>query len=285
MCLLSAGGTTNKIIRRRRFYKPEDILAEIKRKIEDLSLRSECIDYLTFVPDGEPTLDINLGKEISLLKQIDIPIAILTNASLLWNKSVRKSLLKADLVSFKVDAISEELWRLINRPHKSLRLNKVLEGIKEFAKEFDGKIISESMIINGIKYDEEFERIGRFLGDLENLSIAYIAVPVRPPTKKWVKPAGREVLKEAFQIFSNILGSDRVKLMVEHEGNNFIFTGRIEDEILSIAAVHPIRKEAIMRLLEKAETDWHIIEKPLQEGKLIKVEYNGNEYYRAKPIV
>ncbi|MEM4462029.1 MAG: radical SAM protein, partial [Candidatus Bathyarchaeia archaeon] len=101
------GETTNKIIRRRRFYKPEDILTEVEKRVKDIYLKDEHIDYLTFVPDGEPTLDANLGREISLLKRIGIPIAVLTNASLLWNKDVRKSLLEADLVSLKVDAVSE----------------------------------------------------------------------------------------------------------------------------------------------------------------------------------
>jgi len=278
------GETTNKIIRRRRFYKPEDILTEVEKRVKDIYLKDEHIDYLTFVPDGEPTLDANLGREISLLKRIGIPIAVLTNASLLWNKDVRKSLLEADLVSLKVDAVSKELWRLVNKPHESLQINRILEGVRRFTEEFNGVVISETMIIDGIEYNGEFERIGRFLEGLDNLSVAYISVPVRPPSEKWVKPARREILNEAFQIFSRILGGSRVKFLVEHEGNDFAFTGRIEDEILGIAAVHPIRKEAMIKLLEKAKADWQIVEKLLQEGRLVKLEYNGNEYYRAKPI-
>lgn len=276
------GRTTNKIIKRRRFYRPEDILNEVEKRIETLRSKGERIDYLTFVPNGEPTLDVELGREILLLKRIGIPIAVLTNASLLWNKSVRKSLLKADLVSLKIDAISEEVWRLVNRPHKNLRMNKVLEGIRRFAEEFNGTVISETMVIDGVKYNGEFERIGSFLGALKNLSVAYIAVPVRPPTEKWVKPASKKALNEAFQIFSNILGSDKVKLLVEHEENEIVFAERIEDEIIGVAAVHPIRRETIIRLLEKAKADWQLIEKLLQEGKLVKLMYNGKEYYRAK---
>lgn len=70
------------LIRRRRFYKPKEILTEVERKVEELRLKGERIDYLTFVPGGEPTLDANLGREILLLKRIGIPIAIITNASL-----------------------------------------------------------------------------------------------------------------------------------------------------------------------------------------------------------
>jgi len=77
------GKTSNMLVKRQSFYKPEDVLREVKRKVHEASLRDERIDYLTFVPDGEPTLDINIGEEISLLKRIGIPIAVITNASLL----------------------------------------------------------------------------------------------------------------------------------------------------------------------------------------------------------
>ncbi len=127
----------------------------------------------------------------------------------------------------------------------------------------------------------EFERIGSFLGKLKNLSTIYIAVPTRPPTEEWVKPARNDILNKAFQAFSRLLGVDGIKFLVEHEGNNFALAGKIEDEMLSIAAVHPIRKEAIARLLERAKADWRIVEKLLQEGKLIKIEYNRNEYYKS----
>lgn len=138
------------------------------------------------------------------------------------------------------------------------------------------------MLIDGIEYGEEFKRIAGFLGKLDKLGIAYISVPTRPPTEKWVKPARKEVLNDAFQEFFKILGSHRIKFLVEHEENSFSLTGKIEDDILSIAAVHPIRKEVVASLLKRVGADWQIVEKLLQEGKLIKLKYGGNEYYRSK---
>ena len=117
------GRINHMLFNRQVFYKPEDILIQVKRKINKATLRGEKIDYLTFVPDGEPTLDINMGKEISLLKQMGIPIAVITNASLLWQERVRKDLMEADFISLKVDAVNQDFWKSINRPHKSLRLN------------------------------------------------------------------------------------------------------------------------------------------------------------------
>jgi len=267
---------------RQAFYKPEDIFHEVKRKVKEAVSCNENIDYLTFVPDGEPTLDINLSKEISLLKQLETPIAVLTNASLLWREDVREDLLEADFVSLKVDAVSENLWRKINRPHKNLKLNTVLEGIVKFTEKFRGKIVSETMLIDGINYGDEFERIAEFLGQLKTLDEAYIAIPTRPPTEKWVKPAKEEAINDAFQAFAKKLGADRVEYLIGYEGNAFAFTGNVEEDLLSITAVHPMRKEAIIEFLKKADADWRVIERLLTEGKLIELEYEGNLYYMRK---
>jgi len=276
------GRTINMTTDRQAFYKPEDIFREVKRKVDEASSRNERVDYLTFVPDGEPTLDINLGKEISILKQIEIPVAVITNASLIWRKDVKEDLLKANLISLKVDAVSEDLWRRINRPHKNLKLNAVLEGVTEFANEFKGTIISETMLIDGINYGEEFEKTAIFLKNLEKLDKAYIAIPTRPPAEKWVKPAKEETLNAAFQIFSEKLGVDRVEYLIGYEGNAFAFTGRVEEDLLSITAVHPMRKEAVKEFLKKANADWRVIEKLLEEDKLIELEYEGNRYYMRR---
>jgi wyosine [tRNA(Phe)-imidazoG37] synthetase (radical SAM superfamily) len=273
------GRTINMTTGRQSFYKPEDICREVERKVDEASSRNERVDYLTFVPDGEPTLDINLGKGISILKQIEIPIAVITNASLIRRDDVKEDLLKANLVSLKVDAVSEDLWRRINRPDKDLKLSAILEGITEFANEFKGTIISETMLVDGINYESEFEKTADFLKNLKRLDKAYIAIPTRPPAEKWVKPAKEETVNAAFQVSSERLGVDRVEYLIGYEGNAFAFTGRVEEDLLSITAVHPMRKEAVEEFLNKANTDWRVIEKLLKEDKLIELEYEGNKYY------
>jgi wyosine [tRNA(Phe)-imidazoG37] synthetase (radical SAM superfamily) len=276
------GKTRNILVDRQSFYRPEDILRQVKRKVNEASLRKEKIDYLTFVPDGEPTLDINVGEEISLLRHIGIPIAVVTNASLLWHDGVRDDLQEANFVSLKVDAVSQDLWKRVNRPHKSLKLEMILDGIKHFAKTFEGNIVSETMLIDNVKYNSEFERIAEFLGGLNKLDKAYIAIPTRPPTEKWIKPAKEEDINAAFQMFSEKLGSGRVEYLIGYEGNAFAFTGNVKEDLLSIMAVHPMREEAVKKFLEKADTDWQIVESFLHEGKLVRLEYEGNVYYMRK---
>ena len=277
------GRTTNMTVERRYFYDPEDILREVERRVHEVHSRDERIDYLTFVPDGEPTLDINIGKEISLLKErINIPIAVITNASLLWLNDVREDLMEADLVSVKIDAVNESLWRVVNRPHKSLKLGAILEGIREFAKIFDGKVVSETMVIDDINYNKEFERIAGFLENLAKLDKAYIATPTRPPAEEWVKPAKEEVLNEAFQTFSKKLGEDKVEFLVGYEGNIFTLTGNIKEDLLSVMSVHPMREEAIEELLKKANASWRIVDELLRDGELVRLEYEGKVYYKRK---
>jgi wyosine [tRNA(Phe)-imidazoG37] synthetase (radical SAM superfamily) len=276
------GKTTNMSCERRIFHRPEKIVAEVKKKIQRANLRNETINYLTFAPDGEPTLDINLGREISLLKQIEIRVAVLTNASLIWRRDVREDLRKADMVSLKVDAVSDNIWRRVNRPCKDLSFDLILEGIATVAREFKGTIISETMLVDSVDYGNEFEKIADFLKSLKRLNRAYIAVPTRPPTENWGRSPKEETLNRAFQVFSEKLGVDRVEYLIGYEGDAFAFTGNVEEDLLSITAVHPMRKEAVEKLLKKANADWHIIHKLLQEGKLGEVEYEGNTYYTRK---
>jgi len=268
-------------IDRRSFYPPELVFEEVKRKAWEAKEKGERIDYLTFVPDGEPTLDANLGQEIEMLKALNIPLAILTNSSLIWREDVREDLLKLNLVSLKLDAVSENLWRRIDRPHKTLRLDKILEGMLEFRKDFDGKLVTETMLIDGINYGEEFKKIAEFLRKLKP-DIAYIAVPTRPPWEKWVKPAREEIINMAFQAFAEAIGEGKVEYLIGYEGNAFAFTGNVEEDILSITAVHPMREDALKELLKKANVDWATVEKPIEEGKLIELEYGEKRFYMRK---
>jgi wyosine [tRNA(Phe)-imidazoG37] synthetase (radical SAM superfamily) len=275
------GKTLNRTTERQTFYKPEDIFHEVKRKVDELASRNDKIDYLTFVPDGEPTLDTNLGDEISLLKQIGVPIAVLTNASLLWQEDVREGLLKADFISLKVDSVSDNLWRSIDRPYKNLKLNAILESIVDLTTEFKGTIVSETMLVNGIDYGDEFEKIAEFLRRLKKLDKAYVAIPTRPPAERWVKPATEKIINAAFQIFSKNHGADKVEYLIGDEGDAFVFTGNVKD-LLGITAVHPMRKEAVEEFLKKANADWQIIEELLRENKIMELEYKGKTYYMRK---
>ncbi len=142
-CVYCQIGLTNSMsYRRQSFFTPDDIFDEAAARIAELSRANERIDYLSFVPDGEPTLDINLGKTIDKLKKFGIKIAVITNASLIWDRDVRSGLMNADWVSLKIDSVDEEVWRKIDRPHGSLHLDAIMDGAIEFSRAFKGMLVT-----------------------------------------------------------------------------------------------------------------------------------------------
>ncbi|MEA1993245.1 MAG: radical SAM protein [Euryarchaeota archaeon] len=265
---------------RREYYKREKILRDAEKKVENARKRGEKIDYLTFVPDGEPTIDINIGKEIGSLRKLGIKIAVITNASLIWKEEIQEDLCMADWVSLKVDAVSNDIWRRIDRPDKTLHLEKILDGLLSFAEKFKGELMTETMLIQEVNDgDEEIEKIARFLGKLKPHK-SYISIPTRPPAENWAVPASEDDINKAFQVFNE--KNIEVEYLIGYEGNAFAFTGNAEKDLLSITSVHPMRKEAVKELLKKADADWVIVEKLMKEGKMKGVKYRGKRYYMRK---
>jgi wyosine [tRNA(Phe)-imidazoG37] synthetase (radical SAM superfamily) len=268
-------------VERRSFYQPVEILAAAKEKVEKSRELGQTIDYLTFVPDGEPTLDINLGQEIEVLKRLGIRIAVISNASLIWDKKVRDDLSKADWVSLKVDAVKEMAWRRINRPHRVLKLQDILQGTLSFSRNYKGVLTTETMLVRDVNDDKgALETTADFLAQVHPAK-AYISVPTRPPAEEWASPPQEESLNRAYQILNTRL--ERVELLVGYEGDVFDFTGDMERDLLSIMAVHPMREEAVKKFLEHAGSGWEIIQSMIDAGLLIETEYDGKKFYLRRP--
>lgn len=266
-------------VERQTFYDPEEIAQATEDRVKQVRKRGEPIHYLTFVPDGEPTLDANLGREIDLLKSLDIKIAVLTNGSLIWREDVRQDLQKADWVSLKVDAVSEKTWHRINRPHKSLKLEKIVQGMLEFAGSFEGELATETMLVRDVNGDlAEIARIAEFLRVLKPTK-AYVAIPIRPPAKR-VMPASEQTINAAYQIFAERLS--RVEYLIGYEGNAFSCTGNVREDLLSITAVHPMREEAVEEFLKGGGTSWKTVQGLIKSRDIIELEYQGKKFYMRK---
>ena len=274
------GKTSNIKIQPQIFYSPSQIFKEVQNKVEKSKEKGESIDYLTFVPDGEPTLDINLGREIKLFKSLGIKIAVITNASLMEQRQVRENLEEADLVSLKVDSVEEEIWRKVNHPHRSLCLKSILEGILEFSRTFKGKIITETMLIKDVNDDNQhIKKVANFLGKLKP-SRSYLSLPIRPPADSWVQFPSEEVVNQSYNLLKEKI--DQVECLIGYEGNAFAFTGNAEEDLLSITSVHPMREEALRDFLKRAKSDWSTILKLINKGQLVETDYKGNKFYIRK---
>lgn len=273
------GRTPDMQIERREFYSQERVVKEVERKAKETEDAGECVDYLTFVPDGEPTLDINIGKEIEGLKQLGIKIAVITNASLIWREDVRNDLYKADWVSVKVDAVSKNIWRRVDRPHGNLSLDKILEDMQIFSQNFEGEMVTETMLIDGINDgDEEIKNIASFISGLDTEK-SYISIPTRPPAED-VKSPSEHKINAAYQIFRN--AGIKAEYLIGYEGNEFASTGNVEEDLLGIMSVHPMREYAVKEFLEKAGFGWNALEKLLMENKIVETDYQGNKFYMRK---
>jgi len=274
------GKTITLQCERQAFYEPDDLAREVKEKVNEAKKRDTKIDYLSFVPDGEPTLDINLGKIIELIRPLNIKIAVITNGSLIDRKDVREDLQKADLVSLKVDAVTRKHWLRTDRPYKSLDLKAILNGMLEFKAIFKGEIITETMLLKGMNDSyEEIRKIANFLKLLKPTK-SYISIPTRPTAVKGILPASDEALNIAYQIFKQNV--DNVEYIIGYEGNEFGFSGNVEEDLLGITSVHPMREEAVREYLKKAGADWHVITDLIQSGSLIELKYRGKNFYMRK---
>jgi len=262
------------------YHNQACIFEGVRKKIIKVEEQGRKIDYITFVPDGEPTLDINLGKEIELLRQLGRKIAVITNASLMGSDDVKEELCSADLVSVKMDTVSKDIWRNIDRPRRNFSLDTILQGILDFSKYFDGELITETMLVKDVNDElEEISKVADYLAQVKHTK-SYLSIPTRPPTERWVEPADEHTLSAAYALFSKM--AIKTEYLIGYEGNEFAFTGDVERDILSITSVHPMRKDAVEEYLEKAHTDWHEIENLVEAEKLIKIPYKQELFYMRK---
>jgi len=268
------------IAQRKAFYDPEDLFHEVEEKIVLLKQKNEIIDYLTLVPDGEPTLDLNLGRLIDLLKPLGIKIALITNSTFLSEPDVRQDLCAADWVSVKIDSIDEDIWKKIDRPNRKISLEKILDGIRSFSQEYKQTLVTETMLVKNLNDGpENITEIAEFLAKI-NPSISYLSTPTRPPAEKWVTQPDEHSINTAYQIFQEY--GLHGEYLIGYEGNEFAFSGDVEEDLLSITSVHPMREDAVVEYLKKASSDFSIVDRLVKEEKLFISEYNHARFFLRK---
>ena len=271
------GRTEHKELQPREFFTPDIIVQAVRTHVDKLRQTGEPIDYLTFVPDGEPTLDVHLAETIEQLRPLGIKIAVISNGSLVWREDVQHALKQADWVSFKVDSVIESIWRAINRPHPDIKLSTVLDGMRRFAAEYKGLLHTETMLVAGVNdKPEDLAVVADFVSELKPHK-GYLSVPTRPPAEPDICAPSEEVVNQAFQIMRNNV--EPMEYLIGYDEGGYAYTGDAENDLLGITAVHPMREPEVAQLLEKGHQDWKLIEKLLAENKLKQVEYAGQNFY------
>ncbi len=246
-CVYCQLGRTSPMTNERREYFPTDeIVAEVEVALK--AHRPGEIDWITFVGSGEPTLHTGLGAMIQRLKSwTALPIAVITNGSLLHLPEVRKELLSADAVLPSVDAGTEALYLKLNRPMPELNYKQFIEGIVAFRNEYRGKLWVEVMLVQGLNDSEEALRNLAAVLQRIRPDEVHLNSPTRPPCEPWVKPVDESVLDRA----QRILGE--VAYVVRPIRGDLDLSGfdNVVDAIVSIITRHPVSEEELVQSLTR----------------------------------
>ena len=279
-CVYCQLGRSKPMVNLRAEYFPrEAMLAEIK---ESLAAHPEgAIDWITFVGSGEPTLHSSLGWLIAEVKKLTkIPVAVITNGSLLYLPEVRQELLLADAIMPTLDAGDAETYRKINRPMGELTFERLVDGIIAFRKEYTGKLWPEIMLIKGI--NDTLPALGLLAATLQRIQPdeVHINLPTRPPAETWVQPPDDEGLLRATAILGDI-----AKIVTPIQGE-FDLSGydNIADAVVGIVTRHPMRENQLVANLARWCPDEinETLKKLESDGRIQVVERYGVRFWSVK---
>jgi len=185
------GATVHTLTERREFVT----LAELKKELE--TAKGVPADYATFAGGGEPTLASNLGQAIEIVRStLKLPVAVITNSSLMPGEDVRRELARADLVMVKLDAPNEEIFHAVNRPCKGYTLDEIIQGIKRFREEYKGKLALQMMFVEANKGCAG--EMAKIAGELSPDEVQ-INTPLRPCAVKPLSPQEIVGIREKFR--------------------------------------------------------------------------------------
>lgn len=277
-CVYCQLGRTQPLRNTRKDYlAPAKILSEVGAALADQRLGH--IDYVTFAGQGDPLLCASLGWLIRGVKAMtDIPVAVITNGSLLSVPEVRQELAAADVVMPSLDAADPEVFDRINRPWPQLKIGEIIDGIAAFRAKFKGQVWVEVMLIKGLNDGEpELFALRDALGRIRPNEV-HINLPVRPPAESWVEPPDEEGLLRAIAILGE------TATVVGPFAGTFTLSSdlSIPKAILEIIRRHPMRWEDIVAGMP--DQDPSVIELALTElvasHQAQRIAYGGQVFWR-----
>lgn len=276
-CVYCELGKTFQYVKDRKiFVRTEDVLGEIRAFFAN----GGSADYVTFSGAGEPTLALNLGEAMeAAVKITNKKIALITNAVLFSDKKVREEAAIADVVLPSVDAVSEDVFIKLNRPDRSIGLQKYLDGLRQFSTEYSGKIWVEAMIVKGLNdSDEEVLKLKDYLDTLKNVERIQINTIVRARAEESAEPVDKEKLRH----IKTLLGS-KAEVIGSFTGGKIDTIDKPEAAVLSIIKLRPSTVEDIMSVLPAGEKEvLGYLENFVKKGIAEKLLLNGKEFYRGK---
>jgi wyosine [tRNA(Phe)-imidazoG37] synthetase (radical SAM superfamily) len=270
------GPTATTTLERRRYVDPAAVLAEV----EDFRSHGGDTDYATFSGSGEPTLSSDLGDLIVGIKErLHVPVAVLTNGSLLWDPVVRADLARADLVCPTLDAADAETFRRINRPHPSVDFDRMVQGLVDFTREFAGAVWLEVFLVEGV--NTSAAQIGGIRRLVERIAPARVQLntAVRPAAEADVHAIRLERLEEYRQAFgptAELIPSPR---LVQEAGK---FQAD-QDRLLAAVARHPATAADLAAALDmNTDEVSKCLTALVSQRRLAAEERQGEIYYATR---
>jgi wyosine [tRNA(Phe)-imidazoG37] synthetase (radical SAM superfamily) len=270
------GRTKQKTIERKPYIPAEDILNQVQQKLKE----GVSADYITLAGSGEPTLNTDMGPLIQGIKKLtEIPIAVLTNGSLLGSREVRESLMEADAILPSLDAHDEEGFQAINRPHPEIRFEAVLEGLLAFRKEYPGQIWLEVFVLDGLNASPTDATHFKHWIEKVNPQKVHVNTAVRPAAETYA----RKVPAEEMATFCSIIG-ERAEVITPFKGTERHEGGTdIEEDLLNILARRPCTLDDISSALNVHKNEILKYVEPLLKNQSIGMVRDGSvAYYQLK---
>ena len=267
------GRTTRQTLERRSYVPMDEVLADIRKAVETI----EQIDFITFTGSGEPTLNTDLGRMIDAVRAFtDIRIAVLTNGTLLYLPEVRRDLARADVVIPSLDAVTENAFRKVNRPHGRLNLSEIIEGLKQFRQEYDGQIWLEILFVKGLNDQPEHVRqLQRVVQGIRPDRVQLNTV-VRPPAESNIEPVTQEWLEA---VRRQIGGKAEVIASFQPHDHQRICDNKM-DTILALVSRRPVTLQDIHDSLGYSEADIReVLDHLRQQGRIQEKHHLNRVYY------
>jgi len=245
-CVYCEVGKTTKLTLDRKEYIKLD---KVKEELTHYFNNNPDPDYITFSGSGEPTLNIYIGEILQFIKQnkANIPIAVLTNGTLLYDQNVRKAILNANVVLPSLDAVTEDIFRKINRPAKDLNIDQYIQGLIDFRKEFKGQIWLEIFILPDYNDSEnELKEFKKVILKINPDSVQLNTLD-RPGTVLNLRGATRAELERIVDFWK----LDRVKIIAASPERKNVQSYRndIETAIIETIARRPCTLDDLAKIL------------------------------------
>ncbi len=265
------GRTTNKTVQRREYIAKDLILDELR---DFLSEGNGDVDYITFAGSGEPTLHSGIGEMIDTIKTMtDIPVAVITNGSLLFREDVRGDLSNADIVLPSLDAATTPIFRAVDQPHESLSVDQIIEGLRIFRETFEGEFWLEIMFVRGVNdRTDEITALSDAIAIIDPDRVQLNTV-VRPPRAD-VGPVDED---EMIRIRGAFGGNFDVEIIAEK---------RIEvrADILPLLERRPLTLDQIAGLLGMHRNEAaKYLRELIEQGVVIETVHGDKRYFEANP--